>query len=96
MEDDQRSLYQASKWEIFSRNFLVGVSRALGALIMQIIGLAVLYFLFTQFVSPTITPVLNSFQDAINVLKRFQSPNSNQGFFFRQESSESTTAPTTR
>lgn len=83
---DQKELYSVSKWEIFSRNFLVGMSRALGALFIQILGLALISFLFLRFFAPTLSPLMSTFGDAVDQLKALQqnpafkdpSTNSNQ------------------
>ena len=103
MPDEDRSLYEVSKWEIFSKNFLVGFSRAFGALVMQLIGLSIFYFLFIRFVAPSMGPLFSTLEDAVDQLKSFQE---NPAFKSQQQIvipegafqqfGSSTTAPTTR
>lgn len=103
MPDADKSLYEVSKWEIFSKNFLVGFSRAFGALVMQVIGLGVFYFLFVQFVAPSLGPILSTFEEAVDQLKVFQQDTDSQSrenivipYDLLQQLNNSTTAPTTR
>ncbi len=101
MADEDVSLYKVSSREIFYKNFLVGFSRAFGALVMQVIGLAFFYFLFARFVLPFVNPMLDQLQIMISQLQQFQGPPADQQQIILspeliEQYNRSTTAPTTR
>lgn len=71
---EEKELYKVSNWEVFQRNFLVGFSRALGGLVIQIVFFAIIYFSIVQFLWPTFEPLFSRFQP------RDESSTQNQGW----------------
>ena len=66
---EDRSLYEVSHWEIFSKNFLVGFARALGGIFVQFIFFVVLYFIFIQFLSPILSPMFALMERSVNAVE---------------------------
>ena len=101
MVEKDTSLYQVSSSQIFFKNFLVGFSRALGGLFIQLIGLAIFYYLFVRFALPTLSPMMDQLQTTVNQLQKIQNANGGQQQIvippeFIEQFNRPTTAPTTR
>jgi hypothetical protein len=67
---DTKSIYNVSKWEIFWRNFIAGMGRALGAIILQAIFLLVIVNLFMNQVWPVIQPILQMMETTTQSLEQ--------------------------
>ena len=70
-----KTMYEVSKWEIFSRNFLAGFARGLGNFIFAIIIFVVLTALTAQLLAPymgTLTQSLQSFSSLLGGLNNVQ------------------------
>lgn len=72
LENEQKSLYQATHAEIFTKNFLAGFARALGGVFVQILFFATLYFIFMRFLSPIVTPLFATLEKSVNALESIQ------------------------
>lgn len=57
---EDRTIFNASKSEIFWKNFLAGVGRGLGMMLIQIAGYAIIFGLLATFVWPLIEPVVGN------------------------------------
>lgn len=56
-----KSIYDVSAFEIFWRNLLAGMSRALGGIVLYVIFVIIFSTVFVQYVLPQIMPFLNTF-----------------------------------
>lgn len=63
-----KTLYEASTWEIIWRNFLAGMSRGFGNLILFIIFFLILGNLFATYVWPYMQPVVENFYSANHLI----------------------------
>lgn len=63
---DDRNLYTVSHWEIVSKNFLAGFSRALGGIIIYLIFFAIAGYIFSQYLLPQLEPLFSSLQMLTN------------------------------
>lgn len=66
------TIYQVSGFEIFWRNFLAGMSRALGSILMYIVFLFCGFLFFQRMVYPFLKPYLDSYLITTNALKQMQ------------------------
>ncbi len=57
---EDRTIFNASKSEIFWKNFLAGVGRGLGMMLIQIVGYLIIFGILTTFVWPLIEPVVGN------------------------------------
>lgn len=69
----EKTIYQVSPWEIFWRNFLAGMSRGLGGVILYVIVLTILSNLFLRFFWPQLKPIVDTLNTSTQILKDFQS-----------------------
>lgn len=58
-----KSLYNSGWLTVFTRNFVAGASRALGAMFVYFIFLGVMMFVVTTFIYPSIEPLISAFVD---------------------------------
>ena len=65
-----RSLYDASAYEIFWRNFLAGLSRALGGIVFYVIFVFIVGSLFVKYLSPLLMPILNQLNTVSGSLEK--------------------------
>ncbi|MBI2010537.1 MAG: hypothetical protein HYS86_05200, partial [Candidatus Chisholmbacteria bacterium] len=63
---DDRNLYTVSSGEIIWKNFLAGLSRALGGMIIYLILLGVIAYAASQYLLPQLEPLLSSLQMLTN------------------------------
>ncbi len=56
-----RTLFDATPFEIFWRNFLAGIARTLGSIFLYIIFLFLLSYISYLFVFPKLTPIVDNF-----------------------------------
>jgi len=59
-EKEDRTIYNATKSEIFWKNFVAGMARGLGMMIIQIIGYTLLFGILATFVWPLIEPMVGN------------------------------------
>ncbi len=69
----EKTIYQVSPWEIFWRNFLAGMARSLGSLILYAVVLTIVSNLFLRFFWPQIEPLVDTLNTTTDILKDFQS-----------------------
>jgi hypothetical protein len=72
---DLKTLYNVSGWSIFWRNFLAGISRALGGIFIYIIFATISTYFLMQTLWPQIEPFINSYQQLLNTLSPGTSTN---------------------
>ncbi len=82
---DHNSLYDASYWEIFWKNFLVGFARGLGGFVVYIVFLLIAYYSFISVVLPKLQPFLTAFIKAQETVSKIQNPQSVFENLFKQE-----------
>jgi len=82
---DNKTIYDASLGSVFWRNFLAGVARALGAILMQILFIVMLGILASIFIWPRVAPLLNTYQTAVNSLEGLQKSTQDAGQFSLDE-----------
>ncbi|MFC1653520.1 hypothetical protein ACFL1M_01605 [Patescibacteria group bacterium] len=68
-----KTIYDVSSFEVFWRNFVAGMGRAFGGLIMYVIVLVVLASLINQYLMPKITPLIGTLQDSVDSLNQLNS-----------------------
>jgi hypothetical protein len=70
-----KSLYDASFFEIFWRNFLAGFSKTLGAIFIYFLFIFLMGLLFFKLVFPIISPLLNKLtgmMDSLSTIQKIQ------------------------
>lgn len=67
-----KTIYDVSAYEIFWRNFLAGLARGVGGLVMYFVLIVVIGTIFTQFILPQLQPLLNTYTSSLNSLKSLQ------------------------
>src|SRR5690606_17499992 len=60
-----RSIYEVSKWEVFWRNFIAGMARSLGGIVIYLLFLLFMASILSQVVYPRIKPFLDQYQQAL-------------------------------
>lgn len=68
----EKTIYQVSYSEVFWRNFVAGVARALGGLIFQILFLVIVANLFMAYAWPYVQPVLTTLSTVSESLQSLQ------------------------
>ncbi len=68
-----RSMYDASKSEIFWRNFLAGFARGLGNFIFSILIFIVITTITAQLLMPFVNPLFETMTSASGILKTMNS-----------------------
>jgi len=63
--DKNRSIYDVSAGEVFWKNFLAGLGRALGGIMLYIVFIGLVTYMFVTKALPYITPFINEYQQAI-------------------------------
>lgn len=67
-----QTIYDASLSAVFWRNFLAGMARALGGIIMQIIFMIAVALVIINLLLPKLAPVITTYEKAINSLDSLQ------------------------
>lgn len=67
---DSKNLYNIGAGEIMWRNFLAGISRALGGMVIYFLVLIVLGNVFMQFVWPTLAPMFTTLEQTNTMLEQ--------------------------
>jgi hypothetical protein len=62
-----KTLYDVSLFQIFLRNFVAGLSRALGGIILYLAMVGVATYLFILYAWPQIKPMVGSYQNMLNI-----------------------------
>jgi hypothetical protein len=65
-ESQQFNLYSAGKWEIFSKNFIAGMGRALGSMFIYLLLLLGLGALFSSYLLPQLQTMLQGFTNTLS------------------------------
>lgn len=68
--DDTRTIYQVGAGEIFWRNFLAGMARALGGLLIYFAVVIVLVNVFMNYLWPVLEPSFQQFSAAVEGLEQ--------------------------
>ncbi|PIY80687.1 MAG: hypothetical protein COY80_01775 [Candidatus Pacebacteria bacterium CG_4_10_14_0_8_um_filter_42_14] len=68
----EKNMYEVSWLEVFGRNVVAGMGRALGSLVLYVVVILVLGNLFIQNIWPIIEPIVNSFQQSSQVMQEIQ------------------------
>lgn len=66
--DETKNLYTISAGEIMWRNFLAGMSRTLGGLVIYFLVLIIISNVFMQFVWPVIAPTIQTLGNTNSLL----------------------------
>lgn len=74
--NDIKTIYNVSGWSIFWRNFLAGMSRALGGIIMYLLFVTIVSYTFMVLVYPHLEPFISSYQSLITNFSAITNPNS--------------------
>lgn len=67
-----RTIFDASKWEIFWRNFIAGMARALGAVILYGVVLVLLSTVVMNYVWPIIEPLVEDYENSAVILRTLE------------------------
>lgn len=77
LDDDnvtkEKTIYQVSPWEIIWRNFLAGMARSLGSVILYAVVLTIISQIFMKLFWPQIEPLVDTLNSTTDILKDFQS-----------------------
>lgn len=65
-----KTVYDVSAWEIFWRNFLAGIARTFGGIIIYLLFISVIGAIFLQFISPILFPALKQLNSLYGGLER--------------------------
>ncbi|OGG03659.1 hypothetical protein A2W14_04050 [Candidatus Gottesmanbacteria bacterium RBG_16_37_8] len=65
-----KTLYDASAFEIFWRNFLAGSSRTLGGIIFYLIFILIIGSIFIRYLTPVISPIFNQLNSISGSLEK--------------------------
>lgn len=72
-----RTIYDAGYGEIFTRNFIAGISRTLGSIFIYIVFLFLVSYVFMQLILPKFLPLINNFinvTDSLKMLNQIRPP----------------------
>ena len=75
---NSKTIYDVSSGEVFWRNFVAGMGRALGGAIMYFLFIFVIYALFINYLLPIIKPFLDTYMNTMNLLGGGQQMNNGQ------------------
>jgi len=65
-----KTIYDVSAFEIFWRNFLAGMARTMGGLILYFLFVFIVGMIFLQFMLPRIMPIIEKFGSFTNSLDK--------------------------
>lgn len=63
-----KTIYEVGAFEVFWRNIIAGMGRALGGIVLYALFLFVVGTLMAQFLMPQISPLINSYTQAMKSL----------------------------
>ena len=72
METEKRSIYDAGTLEIFWKNFVAGLGRAMGGVFIYVIFLVIAGYILANFVLPKVLPMINSYMDLLKSFSQMQ------------------------
>lgn len=70
---EQRTIYSASGWEIFGRNFLAGMAQALGHILIYLLFVAGVFAVAFRFLWPVVQPYVDIYKQSLESLQMIQS-----------------------
>lgn len=66
---DTKTIYQVSPWEIFWRNIIAGMGRAVGGFLISAVVLVIVGQVLAQTVWPAVQPMISSLQTSLETLE---------------------------
>ena len=76
---NSKTIYDVPAGEVFWRNFVAGMGRALGGVLMYFVFVYVIYSLFVNFLLPVVSPYLEGYMDALNLFTSSDEVQTGQG-----------------
>lgn len=73
------TIYDVSIASIIVRNFLAGLSRALGSITIYVVFLIITYSLFVKYALPEIQPFITEYRQAIDSITKLNQATTNPG-----------------
>lgn len=70
-----KTIYDVSAGEIMWRNFLAGISRALGGMVIYFVVIFILSHIFLTYVWPVLEPSFQTLEETTDLLKQMNSLN---------------------
>ena len=67
---NSKTIYDVGSFEVFWRNFVAGMGRALGTIIMYFLFVYVIYATFVNLIFPTLKPYLDGYMNLLNIMGR--------------------------
>ena len=74
-----KTLYDVSAGDVFFKNLLAGMGRALGGVLIQALFFVILGYFTFKYVWPQLQPMIQSMNDTIAILKQMQAAESEAG-----------------
>ncbi|GEM_PF-1753482 len=91
-----KTIFDVSAFEIFWRNFLAGMARAFGGIIMYFIFIFVIGAFFTRFILPVIRPYVDTYMQSMESLQHLNGSNGQLDFnSILQQYQQAPTSPQT-
>lgn len=72
-----KTIYEVSGFEVFWRNFIAGMGRAMGSLFVYLILFALIASIVNRFLMPHVLPLLTTLQDSVSTLNELTPKGSN-------------------
>jgi hypothetical protein len=69
-----KTIFDVSAFEIFWRNFLAGMARALGAVLLYFVILVIAVNIFLNLIYPVLEPIISQYTQALETFNRFAQP----------------------
>lgn len=67
-----KTIYDVSAFEVFGRNFLAGMGRALGGIAIYFFFLGIISYGFIQYLYPQIKPFIDEYRQAMDSINQLQ------------------------
>lgn len=67
----EMNIYNVSWWQVFSRNVVAGMGRAIGGLIVSAAVFIVVGFIVSQTVLPMLQPLVDTYMRSLETLQQF-------------------------
>src|SRR5690554_6712962 len=74
-----QTIYDVSSGQIFWRNFLAGMSRALGGMLIYLLFLLLGSVVFAQLILPQLNPMIEEYRQALQSINSINQMNSTNG-----------------
>lgn len=65
-----KTIYEVSGFEVFWRNFVAGMGRAMGSLFVYLILFALIASIVNKYLMPHLLPLLTTLQDSVSTLNQ--------------------------